>query len=1256
MSSAQHIQTVLQALRKVAVKGKKKKSVLDNIDNVASSIVLLNSSSPSVLVFDKLASVFRLSLVSLYSAYTVHTLNAASSILTYVLNNIRSCFTDGEYQDTERQSGWERVANSLLSGVIDFLEGSNNGGVQVTVLTRLPDSLLFWTADKTKTNIAKALYDPLCSFFFSKDESSKFNVGTTLRCTTYMLLSDSATLHHDNQNKLRDQKLLGARSLGLTISKTRDFAVLETLLNLFAILLPSSSAPPKRSSYIQDVFLDRGKDVLDLLDGQSAREWDETATKVLDILASSDISFPQPFDVDEVVVGETKYPQPEVSDRFYVDRMSFFVNVRREDGLYEDLQIKYTNIDDIKFTSAGDKSTLITVKLKIPPKLGDQDIAARNGTFDLLVEILNSDMSRFKEALKHRNLNGILAVTNKPRISVSADLELDADGPQWHIYDKSSLEKVKDVETFYGSDPLQTPSGKQHTIESGDMFDNLPSKATKSSVASKIETKPSEDSRQQASTPKLKASVFGESDEELSEISDSAQVSRKAKPGQPRKNKPNTALEVIVLSDNESEAEIKRTSRGGKGDKKLPQTRAGTHDNAAANTNTIYTQPLTEDTPLEGSLSKALPTKNKPAQETKERDADAKVTANNHASIGRARHVAASEASEKLADAFHSNVDIGVPKEYAEPCPITNVHKSRDTKSRLSEPGSPGERSASPFTTVAPRSSSPTSRVSKMRAKHSTAKNKSVKSGQKRTSDKALAEDEEVSSRKKPRVDVKAVDDEKQLENTQSVRKSMNRGQKAIAHGSQRVTRRSSAEDLKKTVFRGKQSPVHRVRAISPSKPRPKENADTSKGESRVTTWVANEDKGTTQIQPRLPIQTLAQPSNRTIKKKLNAKQPTEHTSKRNNGISALPSLEDILLKGVPVKESIIAQKVNEVDDEDSNDPENNIDFDRVGHLPAVHIADLDEFLDVDQDEQSHVNNLEASYLAEPHTPLSRKPVDGTLVHRARPEKPPKNALDLDTELIDLTDEDIREVLKSLRARRSRKQRELGNTARPQAPTKEASLVVGEQEPSSDGIEAPTLREIPSRQKVKFDEKLRYKSASLESLPVQETGRNLFVGTKERKHRHPESESGSRGLVDSTRGGQKGQEEKRKKDPGVQEIIKVLDAIQNVIISNIENKSRVVRSDIRVARDRLIHEAVADLHEMREESVSHYNNLLALENEYANMNRKLSTGFEGLENDNTEICKFVRQILSAHDRGSLPKRMSRSLFTSALPGSFQKFI
>ena len=51
-----------------------------------------------------------------------------------------------------------------------------------------------------------------------------------------------------------------------------------------------------------------------------------------------------------------------------------------------------------------DNVTLVDVKLKHPPKLGDQEIVVGEETFDLLVEIQNKDMPRFKEALRHRNL------------------------------------------------------------------------------------------------------------------------------------------------------------------------------------------------------------------------------------------------------------------------------------------------------------------------------------------------------------------------------------------------------------------------------------------------------------------------------------------------------------------------------------------------------------------------------------------------------------------------------------------------------------------------------------------------------------------------------------------------------------------------------------------------------------------------------------------------------------------------------------
>ena len=85
--------------------------------------------------------------------------------------------------------------------------------------------------DKTKTSIAKALYASICDFFFLKDGINTVDIGVTLHCTVskffgfevllntvptriysqaYMLLSDAATLHHGNQSRLRDERLLGA--------------------------------------------------------------------------------------------------------------------------------------------------------------------------------------------------------------------------------------------------------------------------------------------------------------------------------------------------------------------------------------------------------------------------------------------------------------------------------------------------------------------------------------------------------------------------------------------------------------------------------------------------------------------------------------------------------------------------------------------------------------------------------------------------------------------------------------------------------------------------------------------------------------------------------------------------------------------------------------------------------------------------------------------------------------------------------------
>lgn len=77
-----------------------------------------------------------------------------------------------------------------------------------------------------------------------------------------------------------------------------EFAVLESLLNLFARLLPSSSSSQKK----YEVFIDQvysknfdqykncGSRVIELLHHAPRNDWEETATRIIDIFAKADIT------------------------------------------------------------------------------------------------------------------------------------------------------------------------------------------------------------------------------------------------------------------------------------------------------------------------------------------------------------------------------------------------------------------------------------------------------------------------------------------------------------------------------------------------------------------------------------------------------------------------------------------------------------------------------------------------------------------------------------------------------------------------------------------------------------------------------------------------------------------------------------------------------------------------------------------------------------------------------------------------------
>ena len=74
-----------------------------------------------------------------------------------------------------------------------------------------------------------------------------------------------------------------------------DYVPLENLLTLFARIMPPSTAPEKRLAFIKATFITTktfatGGNIVKLLENDTVREWELTATKIVDELANAEKS------------------------------------------------------------------------------------------------------------------------------------------------------------------------------------------------------------------------------------------------------------------------------------------------------------------------------------------------------------------------------------------------------------------------------------------------------------------------------------------------------------------------------------------------------------------------------------------------------------------------------------------------------------------------------------------------------------------------------------------------------------------------------------------------------------------------------------------------------------------------------------------------------------------------------------------------------------------------------------------------------
>lgn len=63
---------------------------------------------------------------------------------------------------------------------------------------------------------------------------------------------------------------------------------------------------------------------------------------------------------------------------------------------------------------------------------------------------------------------------------------------------------------------------------------------------------------------------------------------------------------------------------------------------------------------------------------------------------------------------------------------------------------------------------------------------------------------------------------------------------------------------------------------------------------------------------------------------------------------------------------------------------------------------------------------------------------------------------------------------------------------------------------------------------------------------------------------------------------------------------------------------------------------------------------MSLESEYAKASRSFINAYEVVQNVDEEICAFIKQSITAHDRKIMAKQLPDSLFAGDLPSSFKR--
>ncbi|PFH52380.1 hypothetical protein AMATHDRAFT_2115 [Amanita thiersii Skay4041] len=398
-------------------------------------------------------------------------------------------------------ASWEGVQQSVLSGILDFLEQAS---------TR-----------ENQSAVAAVFYPMLCESYFPRPSKLFMLAGEDILCTILQILSETVMAHPSNQQKLRDPKILGGQSLGQVLEHYKGFLTIEALLELLANLAPSirgRNSHEERASFFQQVFdpaqLDCSAEIIGLMKCVTSADWDTTLTKIYDLLARSNKTFPQPFETTQVRTNGTSH----IVSRIYIDKNAFLANVQ-EDGRLDTFQLSFPTIQMIEISEPSAFMVTVIIAISSSPLLGHTPVFALEAdgmsvSFDLRKE----EVGKFLSVLRSRGLQKAV-VPIKRKIS-KAETHVDLGfGLRAHLSPQKKIENLSqlwgmNVSPSHANESITSPLHVQELVKK--VVDSFPPNI--SARASQSADSNASNEHVAAQTDSLRDVIFGSSDDELTDI------------------------------------------------------------------------------------------------------------------------------------------------------------------------------------------------------------------------------------------------------------------------------------------------------------------------------------------------------------------------------------------------------------------------------------------------------------------------------------------------------------------------------------------------------------------------------------------------------------------------------------------------------------------------------------------------------------------------------------------------------------------